>query len=312
MNQVQKDFQDMQRRVYKYTKLDTILISGTRPGLIAAMDKLKTDSIDKIDIMEAKQTQILLGFAQNKAQKRSVLDEALFLVTSGTAGWAASINNSTLAGQMDYTHTDIVNITDESIVNVVNGILTLVTPHILVPALNGFGVDGAAKTALENARDAYALVESEPIEMIELRASYTEAIDPLVEVGRRILEDIADKAADTLKGTQNEWWKGYKKERTIITTGVHHNVIEGHMLSSVVVGGQQQPLYGGTVVATHENGKVYTVKTNETGYYKVSPAMPGVFSSIKFIAPNHQELTQNAFRLKKGTTVVKDVTLTAN
>src|SRR4051794_20347911 len=112
MTQVQKDALDMMRRVYNYVKTLTIAISGTRPGLISAVGKLKTDAIDKIDATEAKQNQILKGFTDNKANKRDDLNKWLFHNTSGTYAWAALNNNATLQGQMRYNNSDILNITD--------------------------------------------------------------------------------------------------------------------------------------------------------------------------------------------------------
>jgi hypothetical protein len=311
MTQDQKDCQDMQKRVLDYGKVKTIAISNTRPGFIAGLNKLKSDSIDKIDEMEAKQQQLLKGFTDNKAAKRQALDVLLFHHTSGTYAWAASTNNSTLQGQMRYTNSYIINITDESIVNTTNDLIALIEPSIAVTGLNDMGVDATSLQELKDARDAYHEVESEPVEMIQMRKSYTTAIDDLIVVGRTILVDICDKSADTLKATQKTWWDGYHAERVKISTGRRHNTIEGTVyVKADIEASRLEGLYGGSVVAKHEDGTVYTAKMDEEGHYKMVKVHSGIFSSIKFIAPSgFQDFEMGAFRLKKGSVVHKNVAL---
>jgi hypothetical protein len=301
MTQAQKDAQDMQNRVYDYGKNKTSLISNTRPGFIAGLDKLKSDSIDPINDMEAKQQQLLKGYTDNKAAKRHELDVQLYHHTSGTYAWATLTGNSTLQGQMRYTNTAIINITDETVVNVTNDLIDLITPHIAVTGLNDMGVDAASMLDLTAARDAYHNVESEPVEMIQMRKSYTSAIDDLIVVGRTILVDICDKAANTLKMTQKTWWEGYQAERVIISTGRRHTTIEGTLFAkSAVDANKLAGFYGGTVTATHEDGTVYVMKPDEEGHYKKIKVKNGIYPKIKFEAPGKQPLELTAFKLKKG------------
>jgi len=310
MTQDQKDLLDMYRRVHKHVKITTIAVSGTRPGLIAAIDKLKTEVIDKIDAAEAKQQQILKGFSDNKKSKRKDFDVLLFHHVSGTFAWAAMTENATLKGQMDYTETDIIHITDESVVNTANNIIGLIEPHIAVAGLNDMGVDAVTLQDLKDARDAYKAVESEPMEMIKMRTAYTKQIRTLVKRGRTILETMADKAADTLKASKKEWWTGYRMERRKIPTGHRHTTIEGTLFakesleSDKLVG-----FYGGSVVATHEDGTVYTKNVDETGFYKLQKVKAGIIVSIKFMAKGRKTLELGAFKLSKGHVVRRNVYL---
>ena len=308
MTQNQKDILDMFQRVWDYVKNKTAAISGTRPGLITAIDKLKSDAIDKIDTTEAKQQQLLTGFTANKEGKRHELDVLLFHHTSGTYAWASMTGNATLQGQMRYTNSDIIKITDETVVNICNDIVALITPHIAVVALNDLGVDAASLLLLTNARDAYHTVESEPIEMIQQRAAFTEQIGVHIITGRDILETMTDAAANTLKATQKEWWGGYQHERLIVSTGHRHTTIEGTLFGKISpTGTGLDGFYGGAVEATHEDGTVYVAKADEVGHFKMQKLKNGIYTSIKFSAPHRQTLEMGAFRLKKGHVVHRNI-----
>jgi hypothetical protein len=308
MTQNQKDILDMFRRVYNYVKVLTSAISITRPGLITAIDKLKTDAIDKIDEKEAKQQQILKGYTDNKAAKRHDLNVHLFHHTSGTYSWAGLTGNATLQGQMRYTNSDIINITDETIVNVTNDLIGLITPHIAVVGLNDMGVDGASMLLLQSAKTAYHNVESEPNEMIQLRSAYTQQIGTLTDSGRTFLNTVVDTAADTLKLTQKEWWDGYQHERIIINTGHRHTAIEGTLFGKDPLDATKLAgFYGGSVTATHEDGTVYTQKVDEVGHFKLLKVKNGIYPSIVFTAPGRQPFQLAARRVKKGQVLHQDV-----
>jgi hypothetical protein len=286
----------------------TSAISITGPGLITAIDKLKTDAIDKIDEKEAKQQQLLTGYTDNKANKRHALNVQLFHHTSGTYAWAGLTGNATLQGQMRYTNTNIIEITDETIVNVTNDIVALITPHIAVVGLNDMGVDAASMLLLQGAKTAYHAVESEPVEMIQLRAAYTEQIGTLTETGRVILNTIVDTAADTLKASQKEWWDGYQHERVIINTGHRHTAIEGTLfMKDPLDANNLVGFYGGSVLATHEDGTTYTATVDEVGHFKLLKVKNGIYPSIKYTAPGRQPFELAARRVKKGQVLHQDV-----
>jgi hypothetical protein len=312
MKQTQKDALDMFKRSHKLT-VDTSAISGTRPAIGNAMGKLKTQVIDPIDLLNQKQNEQIEGMTRQKEANRVTLDNLLYHVAAGTYGYASSLSPADLMlqGQMNYSIGGIENISDESIVAKANDIIGIVNP--LNPAtntaLNDYGVDAQAILDLTAARDAFGAVESDPEELIAIRKSYTDAIQPLVKLGKKILHDEADKAADTLKLTQKDWWNSYHNARKIISTGHRLTIIEGHMFATVVPTAAKVPLYGGTVEITHENGKVYTANTEPDGHYKAVKIMQGNIAKIKFIHPEFaaHPIEYEAFTVKRGTVTIKDV-----
>ncbi|MEP7170281.1 MAG: hypothetical protein ABI855_12995, partial [Bacteroidota bacterium] len=218
MDQNQKDNLDMFKRVNKYV-IDTNVISSTRAALVAANGKLKTDVIDKIIEKAGRQEQQTAGEAAGKTAKREALNNKLFTVTSGTFGFADFKGNDVLKGQMDYSISDIGKITDDQIVPTTNDLLGLVNPFIADVDLNGFGVDAAAVLAVTTARDAYMLVENNPETVAGVTEAATQALVPLFTKGKGLLRNQMDKAADTLKETQLDWWNAYHNERSVINTG---------------------------------------------------------------------------------------------
>ncbi|MBK5285271.1 MAG: carboxypeptidase regulatory-like domain-containing protein, partial [Bacteroidia bacterium] len=272
MEQFQKDSLDMFKRSQKYVK-DTNLISSLRPGLVAANGKLKSVN-DEIELKAGRQAQQIAGEALNKSSKREVLVEKLYLVTSETAGYAASIENVVLHEQMNYSITDLRKIGDESIVGTTNDLLGIVSPLFPNPALAGFGVDPAAVTDVETARDAYILVESSPELAEDETKAMTEALKPLFTKGRNILRNEMDNAAATLKPTQGDWWNEYHNARRIIRTGHRITSADGDVMET----GTSTGIYNVEVTAVHEDGTTTVVRSDVNGHYKFIPLKFGVYT----------------------------------
>jgi hypothetical protein len=298
MEQEQKDILDMFERTHKYVKTDTIGISGTRPGLITAIDKLKTDFIDPIKLAAQNQGTGIGGYETDKIAKRVVLDDLLYAVTSGTYGYASAIGNLVLQGQMKYSLTGIHDISDESIVGKVNDIIAIVNPILAVPAntLPDYGVDTALINDLEDARDDYDAAEEEPQEQIAIRESYTQSLVPLFVAGKALLKDVTDKVAVTLKATQGTWFNGYRNNRKIISTGHRFNTVEGDVLME----GTETKVYNATITLTHESGKVYTGKSDTEGHFKMISLLQGDYSSFTVTADGCQVENLGPFRLVRG------------
>jgi hypothetical protein len=306
MEQEQKDSLDMFERSYKYVITDTNTISSTRPGLITAMGKLKTDFIDKIKLADQNQGAGITGFATDKRAKRIVLNEILHGVTSGTYAFASATNDLVLQGQMKLTLTDIRNISDESIVDKVNYIMGIVNPILLVPGstLPDYGVNTLlVNTDLKNARDAYDAAEEEPQDQIAIRESYTQALEPLFEGGKALLLDVADKVANTLKSTQRTWWNGYRNARKIVSTGHRFNTVEG----DVLVEGTNAKVYNALLTLTHESGKVYTGKSDVDGHFKMISLLQGTYSSFVVTGDGFQLENLGPFKLVRGHVVSKTI-----
>jgi hypothetical protein len=314
MKQSQKDALDMFKRAKKHVA-DTNTISGSRPALVAAMNKLKSQVIDPIDDLNGKQNAEIEGVTRQKEENRHKLNGLLYHVTAGTFGYASGLATPDLVlqGKVKYTIGKIENISDESIVDITNTIIGVV--NALNPAtntaLNDAGVVAGDITALEAARDAFDAIESDPEELIAIRKSYTDAIEPLVKLGKKILHDEADMVADTLKLTQGLWWSAYHNARKIISTGHRHTIIEGHMWAQLDIPAKTLvPLFGGTVEATHESGKVYKGTTDAEGYFKIVGVKQGDMAKVKYV---HTEFPAGkefeAFKIKQGTVTTKDVVM---
>jgi hypothetical protein len=306
MEQEQKDSLDMFERVFKYVITDTNTISSTRPGLITAMGKLKTDFIDPIKLADQNQGSGITGFGTDKRAKRTVLNDILYGVTSGTYAYASALNDLVLQGQMKYSLTGIRNISDESIVDKVNNIMGIVNPILstIGNTLPDYGVTTLlVNTDLKDARDAYDAAEEEPQDQIAIRESYTQSLIPLFDGGKALLLDVADKVANTLKISQRTWWNGYRNARKLITTGHRFNTVEG----DVVVEGTNAKVYNALLTLTHESGKVYTGKSDVDGHFKMVSLLQGTYSSFVVTGSGFQVENLGPFKLTQGHVVRKTI-----
>jgi hypothetical protein len=301
MDQIQKDNLDMFKRVKKYVT-DTDTISTTRPALVTAAGKLQTEVIDKIIEKAGLQEQQSGGETTGKTAKREVLNTKLFTMTSGTFGFADLKGKDTLKGQMNYSMSDIAAITDDQIVPTANNLVALADPFKDDPDLNDFGVDATTLTAVEDARDGYMEVESDPQAISDIKEAATEALVPLFDKGKSILRNQMDKAADTLKETQGDWWNAYHNARAIISTGHRSTSADGFAYIKDTTTG----IYKVKVKAEHEDGTITEVLTDETGYYKFNYLKFGIYI-FTYTHADYTDIVLAAFRIKKGQRVTKNV-----
>jgi hypothetical protein len=188
----------------------TNTITATRPGLIAGQTQLQ-DFIKDIEDKAGKQTTSTSGNFDEKEELLEKLCQQLYTVVSGTKAFAASVPDTTLKGQMDYSLTEIRRIGDETIVPFTENIVALVTPHLGVP-LAGFGVDAAAMTALDTAKADYSDIKSKPRVAVSEKAAQTTGLPPLFVSATKLCKEIIDPTAATLRATEPDWYNEFVKE----------------------------------------------------------------------------------------------------
>ncbi|MEO8149672.1 MAG: hypothetical protein ABI723_18685 [Bacteroidia bacterium] len=299
MTSSQSDRLDMYDATVEYVET-TNAISSTRAGLMAGKNSLKTTVAD-IKAKAAKQGRQTGGITDDKAVLKETLALKMFAVTSGTAGYAASINNNTLKEEMNYSISELRRLKDDTIETVVANISTIVTP-VLGAGLTGFGVDAAAMTAMTTAKDDYLLAKNKPREASVVKSAQTDALVPLYVEATRICRDIMDKAAATLNATQADWYSAYQNVRKIVNTASRHTTVEGDCLEMVT----NTPIYNATVTLTRTGETDIIAHADINGHWKVIPIKHGVWA-LKATHPDYNDVTMAAFEIKLGQSVIKSI-----
>jgi hypothetical protein len=302
MTNSQSDRLDMMKEVISYIE-GTNTISSTRPGLIAGKTNLKDNVVAPIETKAGKQSSATGGAYDDKNELQETLCQQLYAVTSGTKAFAASINNNTLQEQMNYSITELRRIGDETIVPFTENMVTLVTPH-LGAALTGFGVDATAMSDLDTAKTNFSGKKTAGRDATVDKATQTVGLPPLFTLGTKILREIMDPVAATLKLTQSDWYNGYINARKVINTGGGTTALDGDVFEA----GTTTGIYNASVSAIAEDGTKTVVKTDVNGHYKFVPIKRGTYI-ITFTHPSHTDLTLAAFIIKQGQTVTKNVFL---
>lgn len=303
MTNSQSDRLDMMKEVISFID-NTNTISSTRPGLIAGKTNLNDNVVKEIEKKVGKQSSATGGAYDDKNELQEALCLQLYVVTSGTKAFAASINNNTLQEQMNYSISELRKIGDETLVPFTDDIVALVTPNLGVP-LTGFGVDATAMTNLDNARTAYSGKQSAGRDATVLKATQTVGLPPLFTLGTKILREIMDPAAVTLKPTQSDWYNGYINARKVINTASGTTALDGDIFEA----GTTTPIYN--VKVTIHDIEIPTddiVNSDANGHYKKVPIKRGT-KTILFTHPLYKDLTLAAFIIKQGQTVTKNVFL---
>ncbi|MEP7170952.1 MAG: carboxypeptidase-like regulatory domain-containing protein [Bacteroidota bacterium] len=304
MTNPQSDRQDMHQAVIKFIEVDEPTISNTRQGLIDGKDLLKIVVRD-INTAVGKQSTATGGAYDDKGEKKDKLVEQLYLVTSGTKGFAGTpaINDNTLQEQMNYSLSELGKIGDEQISPFTDNIVLLVTPH-LGPALTGFGVDAAAMTELGLRQTAYDGDKSKGRSATIFVAGQTEALPPLFTKATKILREIMDPAAATLKSTQKTWFDSYTNARKIINTGSGTTALSGDVLDKDTNTG----IYNVKVTASQIGFPDITVFTDANGHYKFVPIKRGTYT-VTFTHTLYKDVVLGAFVITQGHTVIKNVVM---
>lgn len=280
----------------------TMVISSTRPGLIAGKDSLN-DLIKDIEEKASKQSNAIGGNTEEKKEKKELLAQQLYLVTSGTKAFAASTNNDVLQGEMNYSITELRTLLDDLIVPFTENIVVKVTPHLGAP-LTAFGVDAAAMAALDDAKKAYSEVQSKPRLALSEKAAQTSALPPLFDKATKVCKEILDPTAATLKVTEPDWFSNYSNVRKIVNTGSGTTALDG----TVKDVDTDAPLYNVEVTISAIGEPDMVIFTDVNGIYKKVPIKRGVYK-LTFKVKDYNDVEVNPFEIKQGQTVTKNVVM---
>jgi hypothetical protein len=297
MNNDQSDRLDMFKAVIRFNT-DTAVITATRPAFGVGIADLQT-VVTGIEQAAGLQSTATSGAFTDKNVLQETLCQALFVVTSGTKAYAASVSNNTLEEEMNYSITDLRRIGDETIVPFTDNIVLLVTPHLA--ALAPFGITPLVMTALSTAKTNYKNFISIPRMAVTAKAAQTEALPPLFTQGTNICRKILDPIAVTLKAANPDWYNQYQNVRKIINTAQGTTSLEGIVTRQ----SDGTPLYNVEVKVNELN---LIIHTDVNGFYRFAPIKRGTYT-ITFTLSGYETVTLGAFEIKMGHNITKNISL---
>lgn len=297
MTNDQSDRLDMLNAVIQFNT-DTAVITATRPAFGVGINDLR-QVVVQIDTAAGRQSTATSGSFTDKNVLQEALCQSLFVVTSGTKAYAASINNNTLEQEMNYSISELRKIGDETIVPFTDNIIALVNP--VLPALATFGINPPVIAALNTAKTDYANFLSVPRMAVTAKAAQTEALPPLFTEGTRICQKILDPIAVTLRTANQDWYNQYQNVRKVINTAQGTTSLDG----TVTKQSDGTPLYNVEVKVNELN---LIIHTDVNGFFRFAPIKRGTYT-ITFTLAGYEIITLAAFEIKMGHNVTKNISL---
>ena len=299
MTNTQSDRLDMYKAVVDFLET-TNTITATRPGLVTGKTQL-TGFITDIETKAGKQTTATSGSFDEKEDLIEKLCQELYTVVSGTKAYAASIPDTTLKGKMDYSLTELRRLGDETIVPFTDNIVEIVTPLLGAP-LAGFGVDAAAMTELDKARDKYENIKSKPRVAVSEKAAQTTGLPPLFVSATKLCKEILDPTAATLRATEPDWYNEFVNVRKIVNTGSGTTALDGDIKEQ----GSNGAIYNVEITISKIGEPDIKITSDVAGHYKQIPIKRGVYT-VTFTHALYKDVVLNAFEIKQGQTVTKNI-----
>jgi len=218
-----------------------------------------------IKSLVAAQSSNITGVTQDKEVLRINLCNLSFSNMQVVKSYAVATGNNTLKTQMDYSLSDLLDITDESIAEFCQLRLDLTNTNIA--ALATYDITAATITAWQTAIDDYDEASGNPRNATTDLSTTTELIKNLIPETTKILSDQIDALVQPLKTTHNAVYIQYFKSRKIINRGnppqepENPNIIT---ISGITIDDETGDPVGGVTIKI---GNAITIVSNPDGTF---------------------------------------------
>ena len=284
MTTEQSNYYDMFLAVEKFyadnqTVLDSVLARKT------AFGKLKLTN-PKIGEALGKQSIPGTGVTLDKQAARDQVDQITYTNISTVFAYAQTIGNNTLAEQMNYAHSSIAFINDETIADwaeerkdIINGILA---------SLADYGLDATTQQAWQDAIDAYRpLIPSTRNYVVE-NSAHGATLDSLIIQNRDLLNNVIDRLMNVFRFSDSIFYGKYKTARNIINLGHGHSSENPPTPKSKVGGKVTDSTTGEPIIAADVKlitaESELTTTTNSDGQYTLTINTPAAETAADVVA----------------------------
>lgn len=272
---------------------------------INAFQTAYTELRDKIEVIkqtnQEKSAAVTTGATENKKQRKKHLSQTAGTMARAIYAYAATVGDSELKAQVDFTAYELERTKDEEIAGRCQNIHAAASANLL--ALADYGVSPARLTELQTAIDDYAATIPKPRAAINVRAAKGVTLSQLFDEADEILAKRMDNLIYSFQPTSPEFVTTYNQARKIVDNPTTTTRLEGTITDQT----NGNPIAGAEVKIVESN---QTAQTDADGEYDFNPAQFGTFT-ITVTKTGYQPFQQTGVEVKLGQVNELDVELVA-
>lgn len=156
------------------------------------------------------------GAAAEKAQALQLLGDAAYEIAAATRSCAVTSGNTFLAGQVDFTRSQVTDGRDATVAARCEGILD--TANGVSDSLKDYGITTAKLTKLRQRIDAFNAVQTKPRQVTSSSSAATRELPGLFQQAIAVLEDRLDGLVVQFKESQPSFYNEYQSARVIVNS----------------------------------------------------------------------------------------------
>jgi hypothetical protein len=220
-------------------------------------------NVTAINAQIGNQSQVITGVSANKTQARTTLDVRSEVIFALARTWALAMDDLTLAGEFNFSLSDIAKVKDDSIVPFVEHRQAIIDQNLT--ALADYGITAALMADWQTAITAYSSVVSSPRSAIVSRRVSTGNLRQLFDATQRHLRLTVDPLMLPFKTSNPTLYAEYRSARVIIDRrGPYQTkaVIQGMVTNALTL----LPEEGVTVSITYASKEKQTLTDSEGRY----------------------------------------------
>jgi len=187
--------------------------------------------IEKINDLADQQDDDSKGATQDKALKRTTLEQQTFSVASIVAHYAADTGNRTLFENVNVGERDLIRARDNALPTIAEGIINNAENNLVAAA--PYGLTQAKIDALTDARTAYVNALSEPRTIIVETSAATEQLPPAFKATNTLLEEKLDSGMELYRYSHTDFYTQYHHARNIVSSPTNKRALEMHFVNNM-------------------------------------------------------------------------------
>jgi hypothetical protein len=240
------------------------------------------------------QNHITTGAAKDKAEARTLLEEAIIKVINAVVAYAISIGDSNLEETISYSIREIRIARDTVLVDIAGNVYNIAYP--LRDHLPTFYVTEADIVLVQTLADAYKQQIAVPRQERVLIKGFTSDLKQKFTEINDLLDNKIDKMILVFRPDHPNFVQNYFDSREIIDLGIRHIGQVGRLSGTVYKAGTQIPLANALIKVV---GKNRQIKTDASGKFSIFFRIKGI-CTLQVELEGYKRFTTEPITIKPG------------